>query len=209
MSSRGIDIAVLDDDIAAGQILTAANACGIAVAAGVERTGAHDGQRLALGDVDAGIGAIESLHIVCAHEDDGGIAQAVETRPPIRIFVIIVPAVDGDVVERHGGPVGNADLRGRVERAGECLAVLCHIVAGHAAEVASTGIGLAAATCIRVVVAAAARAVVGIFEDGPLRADVEVVLPIEHVESEYLDLGPGLAADARLGLDVGVNVVGT
>ena len=198
-AANGVDGATLYDDVAAADIIAAADARTRAVTAGSERAAALNGECMARGHVDAGIVEIESPHSVRTLENDGGVAVASNARP----IVTGVHTIDGHVFERHGGTVGDGNLYVLAERTGEYFA-LCLIVAGQLIQAA---LHRAAATVVRVVTAAAARAVVGILEDGPLRADVEVAVPLGHLEAEDFDFGSGLAADAGLTLDGGVYAV--
>ena len=131
-AALGVDGAALNHDVAAGDLIAAADARAEAVAAGRERAGALDGQRLVLRNEDAGIVLIESLHRVRAAEDDGGIAQAGDARP---FAAADAHAVDGHAVERHRGAVGNRDFHVIAQRASHGVAVLNGSGRRHSREV--------------------------------------------------------------------------
>ena len=120
------DCAVLDNNIAARISISAAYTGTIAVAAGVERAGAFDGERLASGHMDAWITYMKSLHSIRTAENDGCVALAGDASP--LVVIAVVHAIDGDVIECHHCTVGDGNLHVRGQRAGEDFAVAGSIV---------------------------------------------------------------------------------
>ena len=112
-TTRGGDDAARDDDVSAGDSVTAADAGARTVAGCIERTFALDRQRTALRHVDAGIVRVEALDVIFAPEDYGGIALARDAG-----VIAVSPcsiAVDIRAVERHlrAGRDGDFDVAGQ------------------------------------------------------------------------------------------------
>ena len=108
---------------------------GIATADGVERAATIDEERLVFGHVDAREFIAESLHGVCAFEEDGSITLAGDTCPTVLgIPYFIVSAgvyVDVHIAERHGCSVGDAHLVESFQCAGKPRIVGHHAVASE------------------------------------------------------------------------------
>ena len=144
-TALGGDVAALDDDVSASNISGPADARAIGTARGRERARALDGERFSLGNKDARIIFVESIHRVrrAVGQDDGGIARAGKARP---FKAVVVVALDVHAFEYYRRTVSNGDLealralRLAVEQSRHSVAVLQRQAVGmgrciHVAEV--------------------------------------------------------------------------
>ena len=101
------------------------------MAAGDKRSTALDNNLIGNGNIDAG-SIPRSLHYVIAREDDGSIAQAVDTG---MLIIAVVNAVDGDIRECHLRTSCHIELHFLSERTRQCLTVLCRVFISESLEV--------------------------------------------------------------------------
>ena len=131
-SSRRVDDAVVDDDIAAAAVPVRTDPCGVAVGACGKSSFALDGQRFAVGNIDTGIILIKALDGVLALKDNRRVAETGNARPGVTDVVF---AVDDRVLQGHGRAVRDGNLVVSAERAGQNFAVLRRISLGQRGKI--------------------------------------------------------------------------
>ena len=110
ISALRSDGAALDDDIAAGQPTAAADAGSFAGRFGIQRAAAFDRQRFPGGNIDGGVVLVKTGHAVVSFQNDRRVAFAVDSRPGSGFIAVVKHAVDIHVLKRYGRAVGNGNL---------------------------------------------------------------------------------------------------
>ena len=130
-----IDIAAINDDVAAIDIVAAADAGRTILALNIKAAIAADCQRLAIRDVDAGIPVAKSfdaptiVSAKCPLKNKRGVAKAGEPRPFALKLTFFAIVVDVHISERHRRAVGDGNLVGSAEYSVQGHPVLCNEVA--------------------------------------------------------------------------------